>query len=386
MSTATHDPDEPEVLDPDEVLHDLAGRTPVIDRLQDRQRELLFRKLGMAEAEGHPGRWVGPNGLSMADVAGMLEIAGMYGLDPFAPGEIWVSRGKPKDGPGKLMVMVGRDGLRKVAIRNGLEIDGDVVRERDAFTVTRAADRSRTIEHEYGASTDGGRGPIVGAWAEVYERRTRRQRGYFYAPLEEYLPDSPGWGSPWKAQVSAMIRKSAERQAISQATPLGGLMVDGEADVNLQDLERGSVLGTDRALAPAPEEAFAALPWAAQEVVARARELGHVGLSDVGAVQMVLDGADQPGVGAWVLASMLELDHFENQKLSAEAMGADMPDGAGTSVPGAEPDGPEPGPDAEALADERARLEAMMDAATERGDEPEVEELRLQLDGLEGGE
>lgn len=310
MST-TDEIDDAEVVDATEVLDALIDREPVINQLKDAQRELLFRKLGMAQTlddDGKPsGRWVGPNGLAVADVAGMLEVAGMYGLDPFAPGEIWVSRGKPKDGEpqGKQMLMVGRDGLRKIAIRNGLEIDGDVVRAKDRFVVTRNSDRSRSIEHVY---AEGDRGAIIGAWSEVYERRSGRQRGFFWAPLAEYKPEQPGYGSPWKAQVSAMIRKAAERQAISQATPLGGLIVDGEMDINLQD-ERRPVLGAADVERPQIEAGELAPSVAA--VVERAQQLGHDGLSDAATARMATAGQPEEQVAAWVAEATADLDRFE---------------------------------------------------------------------------
>ena len=110
--------------------------------------------------------------------------------------------------------MVGRDGLRKIAHRNNLSLDGDVVREHDRFHVTRNPGRERVIEHEYegGIETRGG---IVGAWAEVFDQ-VGAQRGYFYAPLSEYRPTNEQQlkFSPWGSQESVMDR--AEFEAFEQ--------------------------------------------------------------------------------------------------------------------------------------------------------------------------
>jgi RecT family len=186
-------------------------------------------------------------GASDAEVLRLVELAARYDLDPLA-GEVSLIRGRGKDGDpdGEPTLMVRRDGLRKVADRNGLRIDGDVVRQRDAFKVTRESDRSRSIEHTYteaipeGVGSDGdevvesARGPIVGAWAECWEDESGKQRGFFFAPLSEYRPTDPKTlkETPWGTQESAMILSAAERQAVRQATPLSGMLVEGEMDRN----------------------------------------------------------------------------------------------------------------------------------------------------------
>jgi RecT family len=192
-------------------------------------------------------------GASDADVVRLVELATRYDLDPLA-GEVSLirnrSRGKDgQEGDAGVSLMVRRDGLRKIAERNGLRIDGDVVRQGDAFTVTRQADRSRSIKHTYTEFVEEGReahvpegdaaalsarGPVVGAWAECYEEETGTQRGFFFAPLSEYKPTDPRTlqETPWGTQESALILSAAERQSVRQATPLSGMMVEGEMDLN----------------------------------------------------------------------------------------------------------------------------------------------------------
>jgi hypothetical protein len=164
-----------------------------------------------------------------AEVGMFLELAWRYDLDPFAK-EVWcaVSEGQTR----RLLVMVGRDGLRKIALRRGLRIDGDVVRAKDEFAIQRAGDRSRKVSHAYAGSAEQ-RGPVVGAWAEVWEPRSSEQRGFFFAPLSEYKPrnEKKLQYSPWGSQESVMILAAAERQALRQATPLSGLMAEGEMDL-----------------------------------------------------------------------------------------------------------------------------------------------------------
>lgn len=196
----------------------LAEREPIMDRINPRTLDLLEKS-----------RF---KGLSNAELGMALELAAHYDLDPFA-GEIWATRSQGRNGAeGQLLIMVGRDGLRKVVMRNGLDMDGDVVRQKDSFAVKRSADRTRTVEHSWEGDAER-RGPIVGAWAEVWDR-SGKQRGFFFAPMHEYRPTSEKklQYSPWGSQESVMILAAAERQAARQSTPLSGLLMEGEMDLN----------------------------------------------------------------------------------------------------------------------------------------------------------
>lgn len=192
------------------------AQAPVLDGVHPRKLALI-RKM-VAE------------NCSDAETAFFLEIIAKYGLD-WEAREAWCARSKTKDGRvGKLLIMVGRDGLRKIVTRNGLWMDGDVIHENDEFQVVRTPDGNRTIAHSYGLPTT--RGPVVAAWAEVRLGGPDGQpMGYFIAPLSEYLPKNVSEHSPWSKQVSVMCLACAERQAARQATPLSGLLVEGEDEV-----------------------------------------------------------------------------------------------------------------------------------------------------------
>lgn len=172
-------------------------------------------------------------GASDQEVAMFLELAAKYDLDPFAK-EIWCAKGSSSDGDGgRLLIMVGRDGLRKIAQRNNIHIDGDVVHSTDTFLVHRTADGNRTVEHSWSGPAD--RGEIIGAWAECREGGPEgRPLGFFYAAMSEYKPTNEKKlkYSPWGTQESVMILAAAERQALRQATPLSGLLVEGEGEIN----------------------------------------------------------------------------------------------------------------------------------------------------------
>jgi len=213
---------------------ELLARPPIFDSVDPRRLVLIKAQIAPK--------------CNDAEVAHFLELCAHYELDPFAH-EAWCAKGKN----GNLLIMVGRDGLRKIAQRNGLHVDGDVVRAKDEITIVRTPDGNRTVAHAYGNPSQ--RGEIIGAWAECREGGPMgRPMGYFYAPLAEYQPKVPNEYSPWAKQVGVMILAAAERQAIRQATPLGGLLAVGEDEVVN---ERALAAGDDPAVEVAPED----VPW-----------------------------------------------------------------------------------------------------------------------------
>jgi hypothetical protein len=153
-------------------------RAPVIDRILSSPGGA--QQLALIKATVAPG-------CTDAEVGHFLELCSAYGLDPFAR-EAWCAKGKPRNGePGKLLIMVGRDGLRKIAQRNNVHIDGDVVRKNDTLLVDRTADGNRAVQHSWSAPAE--RGEIIGAWAECREGGPDgRPLGFFFAPLGEYKP------------------------------------------------------------------------------------------------------------------------------------------------------------------------------------------------------
>lgn len=275
------------------------ARPPAFDLINERQLALLRNRTA--------------KGCSNEEVAQFLELCVAYGLDPYA-GEAWCSKGKGRDGgEGKLLIMVGRDGLRKIASRQGLTLDCDVVRQKDRFRVTRTPERARVIEHEYEGGTEESRGPIIGAWAEVYDKNGN-QRGYFYAPLTEYRPTNPNQlkYSPWGSQESVMILAAAERQALRQATPLGGLLAEGE------DARIGGEVTPDVGESTADLIA----EWAPDAdtaggilaVMGRASELGHAGLADYATIELTLKGRPLEDIERWVVDAWAELQRFERAR------------------------------------------------------------------------
>lgn len=212
---------------------------PAIDGVDARRLDLIKRKVSSGKRAVEP---------TMAELATFLELCGKYELDPFA-NEVWLAKSEGRDGgPGQILIMVGRDGLRRIARRNGLDIDSDVVHEGDSFAVERVllnGKRTRTVTHSYGLPKD--RGAIVGAWCEVWRKADGVQVGYYYAPLSEYMPtnEKKKQYSPWGSQPSVMIMTAAERNALRQATPLGGVLGEGE------DARIGEANAVDQVLADA---------------------------------------------------------------------------------------------------------------------------------------
>jgi len=329
------------------------ARPPAIDLINERQRDLLRSRAA--------------KGCNEAELAQFLELCVAYQLDPYAQ-EAWCAKGRGKDGgEGRLLIMVGRDGLRKIAHRNNLSLDGDVVREHDRFHVTRNPGRERVIEHEYegGIETRGG---IVGAWAEVFDQ-VGAQRGYFYAPLSEYRPTNEQQlkFSPWGSQESVMILAAAERQALRQATPLGGLLAEGE-DARIGEPPLPDMTTADQLAEWAPN---AELAGAILAVIARAAELGHAGLSDYATIELTLKGRSEAVAQAWVSEAWDELAKLEaesgmNGAVSEEDIAeAEIVDESGSDQERAE-----------ALERRALELLALADEADTKGEEAEAERFR----------
>jgi hypothetical protein len=247
-------------------------------------------------------------GCSDAEVGHFLELCFAYGLDPFAR-EAWCAKGKGDSG--KLLIMVGRDGLRKIVQRNGCEMEGDVVHESDTFAFKRLRDDAGRPYHEVTHEVDGfNRGAILGSWARVYERATNIERGWFIAPLAEYKPANVSNYSPWSKQESVMILGAAERQAARQATPLSGLLVAGEDDtINGTAVEIGAGEGSGEA--PGWDGLTTDLVAQIEDVLARADAVGFPGFADRATLQMRLNGQKVAVVDAWLADATAQLDALE---------------------------------------------------------------------------
>lgn len=223
---------------------ELMQRQPIYDTI-DEQMLVVVQNTVAKDASG-------------PEISMFLEVCARFDLDPFAK-EVWCAVSNPDNASKRrVLIMVGRDGLRKVAHRAGLEIRSDVVRKNDHFAVKHTKDRRKVITHEYAVMEPGvetpenWRGDIVGAWAEVYDPETGESKGFNYSPMVEYRPTSEAKlkFSPWGTQESVMIMAAAERNALRQATPLGGLLSEGEMDLN-DELASGMPLED-----PAQIEAF----------------------------------------------------------------------------------------------------------------------------------
>jgi hypothetical protein len=360
----------------------LTRDAPLIDSLPERWIGYLANTIAQVEDGAPP--------ITKSDVSVFVELCATYQLDPFAK-EAWLAKSKR----GKLLVMVGRDGLRKIAQRNGLHVDGDVVHAKDDFSICRTPDGNRTVAHAYGNPSQ--RGDIVGAWAECREGGPLgRPMGYFYAALGEYKPKNASEYSPWSKQTSVMILAAAERQAIRQGTPLGGLVAFGEHESafgRVDDL-------TDVEGASAVLDAELRLPPAVHEIASRAKVLGYAPLANRAALAMAVDGQPEEFVRSWVASATRDLNRYALGKATdlVECGAAEPPDvevvehapptddeqaaadelGVGIVSQGFLDDGPsrraEPRPIDAAIAeaDEAERIEALRKRANELLDEATV--------------
>lgn len=360
-------------------------REPIIDQLHEDQVKLITQR---AQA-GSKGQ------ITRGEIAAFLELAATYGLDPFAS-EVWLAKGKND----KVLIMVGRDGLRKIAQRNGLYVDGDVIHEEDSFSVTRSSDGTRSVEHSYGHPSQ--RGPIIGAWCEVRQApRSRpnplsgwpgvpplvtpgRVAGFFVATVDEYKPTSEAalQYSPWGAQASVMILAAAERQALRQATPLSGLVAQGELD-RAEEAEAVVPLDEDGPLHEDP-----ALAERIEAMLAQARQVGHAGLANRGAAAMALRGQSAETVEGWlsVAGSILQATADAGPEDATVVDGDDgepVPPPAGVTPDTfrkmaaecrADAEGAKTEEDAASLHGEADELEARADALEADPEQPELGE------------
>lgn len=338
-------------------------RAPIIDALNERQVALLKSKAPT---------------LTHAEIGQALELAWAYKLDPYA-NEVWFAKSKN----GRLLIMVGRDGLRRIAQRNQLEVQGSLVHEKDTFAVeyvptatdakageweARGGAPFHRVTHKRTGVGAKARGPIVGAWCQVTERATGRERGYFDAGLEEYDRAGQDAGNPWNRQKSAMMLGAVERQAIRQATPLGGLVAEGEDRV-IDDNERAGDLAAGDPLSD--------LPPAVRDTIVRARRLGHAGLADVATAEMALRGQPPEAVEEWLAHAAAELDGMEPPE--AEVVPAAEAEPEEPEVLDGEPVADEPWP----LDDRIEQAYADLKLARDEGDEEGAERLAAEIEGME---
>lgn len=251
--------------------------------------------------------------LDPAEFQMTIAMAARYDLDPLAK-EIWGVKGKTRNGqPGRVLIMVGRDGLLKVARRDPTYAgsDTDVVRANDVFKVKRSS-AGREIIHEYEGS-DVDRGAIVGAWAQVYQKGYHDT--YFYAPFSEYMPKNADPYSPWTKQPSVMIQKCALALCLRLAFNLSGVVAEEEA---------ARVFEGPAEAAQDSEGAFQSVADGLQDdelrerfwVVVRGAAEFRPGMLTAAGVQMSLSGVTSAEVLTWL---------EEQEALNTEARDAAAP-------------------------------------------------------------
>jgi hypothetical protein len=299
-----------ELAHADELGIDRLQRRPIIDRIDSRQLALIKATLAISESEQHP--------ITDAEIGHFLELCALYGLDPFAR-EAWIAKSKS----GKLLIMVGRMGLRKIVQRAHLKMRSAAVYAKDTYAVEyidNPADAKdgeweahgrapfHRVEHKQRGIGET-RGSVIGAWARVSDPKTGREAGWFDAPLSEYMPANASPYSPWLKQTSAMMRGAVERQAATEATTLGGFVMEGEDES--ADARETIGYGPGSGEGPGWGEMAPDQVEAVQAVIARAKALGHGGYSDEPTIQQRLNGQSFSVVEQWIADAEAELDKME---------------------------------------------------------------------------
>lgn len=201
-----------------------------------------------------------------AELGMFLEVAARYQLDPFTKQVFFVKIPGRDGNPPSTAIIVGRDGLNAIAHRHPAYegLNSDVVRENDGYQVIRATP-GKNAEDEGATDIGGGRwlvhtyeghhrqrGEVVGAWAVA--RRKDREPYFFYAPLEDYMPENPQKRSPWaKGQVSVMIQKVAITSSLRIQFEITGLYGEEEMskviETQYEPVKEGIDWGEDEQLA-----------------------------------------------------------------------------------------------------------------------------------------
>lgn len=142
-----------------------------------------------------------------------LSVANKYDLDPFL-GEIYFVKFKDKS-----QIMSGRDGYRKIAMREPTyKVHySDYVCENDTFEITRKMGKLVDMEHKY-SHTD--RGALIGAYCVL--ETTDNRRYFYYAEFKKYNTGKNAWGS----YPNDMIIKVAETRVFKSFANINGIQAE----------------------------------------------------------------------------------------------------------------------------------------------------------------
>lgn len=143
-----------------------------------------------------------------------LTVANKYDLDPFLKEIYFV---KTKDG--KSSLMSGRDGYRKIAMREpSYKVHySDYVCTNDEFKVTRKFGKLTDLVHEYSHKD---RGALIGAYCVL--ETTDDRRYFFYAEFSKYNTGQNAWSS----YPNDMIVKVAETRVFKSFANINGVQAE----------------------------------------------------------------------------------------------------------------------------------------------------------------
>lgn len=143
-----------------------------------------------------------------------FNVANKYDLDPFMKEIYFV---KTKDG--KSSLMTGRDGYRKIAMREPTYKShySDYVCQNDTFKVMRKMGKVEDVIHEYEQND---RGALVGAYCIL---ETTDDRIYFF--YAEYAKYNTGKNA-WSSYPNDMIVKVAETRVFKSFANINGVQAE----------------------------------------------------------------------------------------------------------------------------------------------------------------
>ena len=153
------------------------------------------------------------NGASDSELFMFLTVASNYGLDPFLH-EIYFVKFKDKS-----QIMSGRDGYRKIAMREPTYKShySDYVCQNDTFKVMRKMGKVEDVIHEYEQND---RGALVGAYCIL--ETTDDRIYFFYAEFNKYNTGQ----NAWQTYPNDMIIKVAETRVFKSFANINGIQAE----------------------------------------------------------------------------------------------------------------------------------------------------------------
>lgn len=163
------------------------------------------------------------------ELAYFLSIAKGIGLNPLVK-EIWCY----KDNRNNLIMFAGRDGFRRLCLRDEgfISINSMEVREGDTFTISTEMGQT-TVSHSFSpADTLRHEKKIIGAYAILRSKRAGEISEIVeWADMGRYCKEYKNATTVWQSHPEEMIKKVAEVHAMKKFTNISAIYTEEEFEI-----------------------------------------------------------------------------------------------------------------------------------------------------------